>query len=136
MIAYHHTSARDQSRLDQFGKKILPRMFLVYELYAEGNLQRRQFLVADIEELDNLDASKIHAKEVITPKKWSTLHIPIADGTIKLSGGDQVFRKPTLVRDQPERGEEQKDDLRGESDGSQPLVTMTDGMELHVSSSR
>ena len=42
---------------------------------------------------------------------------PIADGTVKLSGGDQVLRTSTLIRDSPDRGEEQ-DNLRGEPDGS------------------
>ena len=49
--------------------------------------------------------------------------MPVADGAVQLSGGDQVFRKSTLIRDQPDRGEECRDDLQGESDGSQPMVT-------------
>ena len=39
---------------------------------------------------------------------------PVADGTVKLSGRDQVLRISTLIRD---RGEEQGH-LLGESDGS------------------
>ena len=42
---------------------------------------------------------------------------PIADGTVKLSGGDQVLRTSTLIWDNPDRGEEQGN-LLGESDGS------------------
>ena len=42
---------------------------------------------------------------------------PVADGTVKISGGDQDLRTATLIRDSPDRGEEQ-DNLRGESDGS------------------
>ena len=38
---------------------------------------------------------------------------------MKLSGGDQVLRTSTLIRDSPERGEE-REDLQGESDGSPP----------------
>ena len=38
---------------------------------------------------------------------------------VKLSGRDQVFRKPTSIRGQPQGGDECKDDLRGESDGFQ-----------------
>ena len=45
----------------------------------------------------------------------------VADGTVNLSGRDQVFRKPTSIRDYLARGEEHKDDLQGDSDGSQPL---------------
>ena len=44
---------------------------------------------------------------------------PVADGTVKISGEDQVLRTSTMIRDSPERGEERKD-LRGESDGSPP----------------
>ena len=45
------------------------------------------------------------------------LIFPIADGTVKLSGGDQVLRTSTLIRDSPDRGEEQGDPP-GQSDGS------------------
>ena len=51
-------------------------------------------------------------------KNGETFFFPISDKTVKLSGGDQVFRKSTLIRDQTERGEERTDYLRGESDGS------------------
>ena len=52
---------------------------------------------ADIEELEKMDASEIHAKrpdakEVLTPMKGDKLILPIADGTVKLSGGDKVLR--------------------------------------------
>ena len=53
----------------------------------------------------------------------------VADGIVKLSGGGQVFRKSSSKRDYPARGEEHNDDLRGESDGSQPLDTPTDDGE-------
>ena len=42
---------------------------------------------------------------------------PIADETVKLSGGDQRLRTSTLIRDSPDRGEEQ-DNLQGESEVS------------------
>ena len=42
---------------------------------------------------------------------------PVADGTVKLSGGDQNLRTSTLSWDSPDRGEEQEV-LRGESEGS------------------
>ena len=54
---------------------------------------------------------------------------PVADGTVKLSGREQVFRRSKSIRDHPARGEEHKDVLQGESDGSQPLDTMTDDSE-------
>ena len=42
---------------------------------------------------------------------------PIADGTVKLSGGDQSLRTSTLIGDRPDQGEGQGN-LQGESDGS------------------
>ena len=54
------------------------------------------------------------------PKNGEHFMFPTADGKVKLSGRDQVIRKSTSIQDLPARGEEHKDDLRGESDGSQP----------------
>ena len=80
-------------------------------------------MVPDIDELGNLDASEIHArrldaKEIFTPKSGENLKFPIADGTVELSGGDQVIRKSNLIRD-----------LRGESDGSHPSDETRDDAE-------
>ena len=51
---------RQVFRLHQFGKKILPEIFLGHALYA-GGIWKGDILVADIQELENLDASEIHA---------------------------------------------------------------------------
>ena len=79
-------------------------------------------MVAENEQLGQMDASEIHAKrlnakDVLTPMNGELFIFPISDGTVKLSGGDQVLRTSTLVRDSPDRGEEQGN-LLGESDGS------------------
>ena len=55
-------------------------------------------MVADIEELEILGASEIHArrlnaKEIVTPKNGEHFIIPLADGTVKLSGGDEKYPK-------------------------------------------
>ena len=76
-------------------------------------------MVADIEELETMDASEIYckrfnAKEVIFPKENGQFIFPIADGRIKTFGGDQELRTSTLTRDHPIRGEGQRDFL-GES---------------------
>ena len=42
LVEYFPISAKDQSRIHQFGKKVLPGLFLGYALYAE-NLERRPF---------------------------------------------------------------------------------------------
>ena len=78
-------------------------------------------MIADTEELEKMDASEIHArrliaKEVLTPMKGDIFIFPVADGTIRNPGGDQRLRPSTLIRDRPERGEEQEV-FRGESDG-------------------
>ena len=68
-----------------------------------------------------MDASEIHArrliaKEVLTPMKGEHVLFPVTDGTIKISGGDRRLKTSTLMRDRPERGEEQEI-LQAESGG-------------------
>ena len=123
LVEYYPISPKDQSRIHQFGKKVLPGLFLGYALYAVGIL-KGDVLVADLEELETMDATEIYskrlnAKEVIFPKENGKLIFPAADGRIKLSGGDQELRTPTLIREHPIRGESQRDFL-GESEGSLP----------------
>ena len=106
-VEYHPISAKDQSRLRQFGPKVLPGTFLGYALYA-GGIWKGDVMVADIEELQQMDASELHArrvnaKEVLTRLKGEKFIFPIADETVKLSGGDQVLRTSTLIRDHPDR---------------------------------
>ena len=62
-------------------------------------------MVADIEELETMDASEIYAKrlnakEVIYPKENGKFIFPVADGRIKFVGRDQELRTSTLIRDQ------------------------------------
>ena len=73
LVEYHPLTAKDQSRIHQFGKKVLPGLFLGYALYA-GEIWKGDVLVADLEELETMDASEIYskrlnAKEVIFPKE-------------------------------------------------------------------
>ena len=60
MVEYFPISANDQSRLQSFGEKVLPGMFIGYVLIA-GGIWKREILIADIEEV-KLDASEIHAE--------------------------------------------------------------------------
>ena len=122
LVEYRPITAKDQSRIHQFGKKVLPGLFLGYALYA-GGIWKGDVLIADLEELETMDASEIYskrlnAKEVIFPKQGEFI-FPIADGRIKLLGGDQELRTSTLVRQRPIRGESHLDFL-GESEGSLP----------------
>ena len=100
MVEYHPISAEGQSRIHQFGKKVLPGLFLGYALYA-GGFWKGDVLIADFEELETMDASEA------------------ADGRIKLFGGDQELRTPTMIREHPIRGDSHIDFL-GESEGSFP----------------
>ena len=123
LVEYHPITAKDQSRIHQFGKKVFPGLFLGYALYA-GRIWKGDVLVADLEELETMDASEIYskrlsAKEVIFPKEKGEFNFPIADGRIKHLGGDQDLKTSTLTRQRPIRGESHIDFL-GESEGSPP----------------
>ena len=118
MVEYHLISVKDPSRLHQFGPKVLPYIFVGYALIAMRNW-KGDILVADIEELEQMDASEIHArrlngKEVLMSMKKKSF-IPIADGTVKTLGGDRRLRTSIFNAGLTDRGEE-KDILRGESD--------------------
>ena len=122
LVEYHPITAKDQSRIHQFGKKVLPGLFLGYALYA-GGIWKGDVLIADLEELETMDASEIYsnrlnAKEVIFPKQREFI-FPIADGRIKTPGRDQELRTSTLVRHRPIQGESNIDFL-GESERSLP----------------
>ena len=114
---------KDQSRIHQFGKKVLPGLFLGYALYAV-RIWKGDVLVADLEELETMDASEIYskrlnAKEVIFPKEKGGFIFPIADGRINSLGGDQDLRTSILIRQRPIQGASHPDFL-GESEGSLP----------------
>ena len=57
------TSPKDQWRIHQFGKKVLPGIFLGYELIA-GGIWKGDILIADLEDLEKLDASDIYSRRV------------------------------------------------------------------------
>ena len=59
---YHPITAKDQSRIHQFGEKVLPGLFLGYALYA-GGIWKGDVLVADLEELETMDASEVYSKK-------------------------------------------------------------------------
>ena len=122
LVEYHPVTAKDQSRIHQFGKKVLPGLFLGYALYA-GGIWKGDVLIADLEELETMDASEIYskrlnAKEVIFPKQGEFIFL-IADRRIKTPGGDQELRTSTLIRHRPIQGESHIDFL-GESEASLP----------------
>ena len=87
LVEYYLISAKDQSRIHQFGKGVLLGLFFGYALCA-GGIWKDDILVADIEELKTMDASEICsirliAQEVIFPKENGKIIFPVADGRIK-----------------------------------------------------
>ena len=123
LVEYHPITAKDQSRIHQFGKKVLPGLFLGYALYA-GGIWVGDVLVADLEELGddgrigNLLKKTQCERGGISRRKREFI-FPIADGRIKTLGGDQDLRTSTLVRPRPIQRESNIDFL-GESEGSLP----------------
>ena len=62
-VEYFPISAKAQSRLRQFGKKVSPGIFLGYALFA-GVIWKKDILVADIEELESVDAAENLARRL------------------------------------------------------------------------
>ena len=78
LVEYHPITAKDQSRIHHFGKTVLPGLFFGYALYA-GRIWKGDVLIADLEELETMDASEIYskrlnAKEVIFPKQRELIY--------------------------------------------------------------
>ena len=66
-----------------------------------GVIWKGHIPIADLEELEKLDASEIYprrinAKEVPISQKGDEFKIPVADGAANLSGRDYKFGEPTL----------------------------------------
>ena len=123
LTEYYPITAKDRSRIHQFGKKVLPGLFLGYALYAR-RIWKGDVLIADLQELETMDGSEIYSKrlntrEMIFPKQKEFI-FPIADGRIKTSGGDQELRTSILVRHRRPIQEESNIDFLRESEGSLP----------------
>ena len=100
LVDYHPKTAKDQSRIHQFGKEVVPGLFPGYAPYA-GRSWKGDVLVADVEELETMDASDIYserlnAKKVINPKNMEIFTSPAADGRNTLSGNNQELRISTF----------------------------------------
>ena len=63
LVEYFPISTKDQSRIHQFGKKVLPGLFPGHALYAVG-IWKGDMTVADLEELETMDASEIYSKRL------------------------------------------------------------------------
>ena len=70
-------------------------------------------MVADIGELEKIDAYDIHvrslnAKKVLTPQNGENFEFPDRRWNSRTAGGDHVLRTSTSIRDHEDRGEEQE----------------------------
>ena len=63
MVENHPISVRDQSRIHQCGKKVLPANFPGCALIA-GGIRKGDILIADLEEVEKLDASEIYQRRI------------------------------------------------------------------------
>ena len=73
---------------------------------TRGGIWKGDMLVADIEELETMDASEIYskrlnAKEVTFPKEKGEFIFPVADGRRKFVEGIQELSTSTLIRGWP-----------------------------------
>ena len=125
LVEDHPITAKDQSRIHQFGKKVLPGLFLGYALYA-GGIWKGDVLIADLEELETMDASEIYskrldAKEVIFPKQGEFIF------RSQMDAGPENIHLGTASTIQGESNI----DLLGESEGSlsQPHDSLPDAGE-------
>ena len=95
------------------GRKYYQEFSFGYALVA-WRIWKGDVLIADIEELQKLDASKIYprrldnAKEVLISQKDGEFVFLVADGSAKLSGRDYESQEPTLRREFTVRRESQR----------------------------
>ena len=114
----------DLLRFHQFGNTVLLGTLLECVWYGEREFWNELLVVADLEQLDDTDASefrdeKPNSKEMISPK---LVKVPkTANGKLRFIGGNQDLRTPPwqgIIQDQ---GEVQNG-LLGDSDGFPPTT--------------
>ena len=126
-------SDRDKARIHQIGKKLLPGILIGPALIAV-RIWKGDLLIADIEELENLDASDIHprrlnAKEVLRTKNGEFV-FPVADGSANLSGTDCEFQEPTPRRESTVRRGNLSRESQGDREEFRPEESKDDE-EVH-----
>ena len=100
MVDYHRISTKDQSRLHQFGAKVLPAIFLSY-VYTRVESGKNALWSRTLKNwrrwtLLNSTPRRLNAKEVSTPQRSGNFIFPVADGTVKIFGREQRLRTSTL----------------------------------------
>ena len=98
LVEYHPITAKDHSRIHQFGKKVLPGLFLGYALYA-GGIWKGDVLVADLEDLETMDASDIYSQR-LNAKEVIFLPENLFDLLLELGGpvSAWIFSVPDLLQ--------------------------------------
>ena len=125
MVEYYPISAKDQSRLHQFCKKVL-------QAYSSGMHSSRWKFGKEISWSQILRNWKTWTRQKsvlegsLAPQRGDYFTILVADGTAKLSGGDHEFREPTLRREQPVWSEDLSGELQGEPECPQPTESTDD----------
>ena len=124
MVECHPISAKDQSRLYQFGSKSLAMYisrFMQCTRVESGFETSWSHTLKNRRRWTRLNSTprRLNAKEVLTPMKGDNFIFPVADGTAKTLGRDQDLRTSTLIQEHPIRGESHIDFLV-ESEGSLP----------------
>ena len=107
-MEYLSNSERDKARSHQFGKKILPGIFLGCALIAV-RIWEDDILIAGLGKLENLDASEIyprrlHAKEVLITPKRRTICISCCRWFSNI-----IRERPRIPRSQSETGIHRKE---------------------------
>ena len=132
VVEYHPISIRDQFRLHQFGKRVLPGIFLGYALIAV-RIWKGDILIADQKNWRQWTHQKHTHDESMQKRsidftKGRRICIPNRRWYSKLSGRDFEFQEPTPRRERTVWGEDSSGELQGESEESQPTEP-TDGAE-------
>ena len=121
-LSEYHPTTKDQSRIHQLGKKVLPGLFLGYALYG-GELGR----VTDWSQILRSWKRWTHCKSTRKDSMRKRRYFPNKENPFFQSQMDdskpleeiKVLRTSTLVRHRPTQGESNIDFL-GESEGSLP----------------
>ena len=77
MVERHPISTADLSRLHKYGGKVLLGLFLGYALIA-GGIWKSDALVADLEELETMDAWEIHVRKLNAGEVTTTDRVKIS----------------------------------------------------------
>ena len=98
LVENHPISTRDQSRLHQFGKKVLPGIFLGCEV------DRGFGRFGKVGRIWNLSSKNQRERSIDITKKYEFI-FRVADGAPKLQGRAYDFREPTLAQEPTVRSE-------------------------------